>query len=129
MTCDVAHDRRKRTVRLGISRHRLVSHGPGGELDPIPRQHVCGHQLREARQRPASQLARRTGSEERLGESVRRAHVIIREPGHDLTSHDTPAIRNRRSADRASGAVGTPSDRCVAKLHELPGLPALVASR
>jgi hypothetical protein len=54
MTRHVAHDRRKRTGRLDIRGKRLVPHDPGGELDPIPHQHICGHELREARQRPAS---------------------------------------------------------------------------
>ena len=69
-----------------------MSHHAGGELDAIPHQHIRGHELREARQRPASQLGHRTGSKQRPGEPARRAHVGVREPGHDLTSHDTPAL-------------------------------------
>ena len=90
MTRRVAHDRRERTGRLGLGRDRLVSHGAGRELDAIPHQHVCGHELREPRQRPAAQLGHRTGLGERPGEPVRRAHVGVGEPGHGLTRHDTP---------------------------------------
>ena len=90
MTRHVADDRRERTGRLGVGRDHLVPHDAGGELDAIPHQHVSGHELREPRQRPAAQLAHRTGAEQRSGEPVRRAHIGIREPGHDLTDHDTP---------------------------------------
>ncbi len=62
----------------------------GRELDTVSHQHVCGHELRKARQRPAPQLGHRTSFQQRPTEPVRRAHVDVREPRHDLTSHDTP---------------------------------------
>jgi hypothetical protein len=43
MTRQVAHDRRERTGRLGLSRDRLVSHDAGGELHAIPHQHIRWH--------------------------------------------------------------------------------------
>ena len=45
MTHRVAHDCLEGSGRLGLGGDRLVADGAGGELDAVPRQHVCGDEL------------------------------------------------------------------------------------
>ena len=91
VTRRVAHDCRERAGRLGLGGDRLVADSAGGELDAIPRQHVCRDELREPLQRPAAQLGHRPGFDERPGEPVRGTHVWVGEPGHRrATDDDTP---------------------------------------
>ena len=81
--------------------HRAAPHRQGSprcRTTPVAssmRSHIntsAGTKLSEARQRPASQLRHRRGSKQCSREPARRAHFGVREPGHDLISHDTPAI-------------------------------------
>jgi hypothetical protein len=85
VTRRVAHDRRKRSRRLGLRGDHLMLHRARGQLDTVPRHHVSGDQLRESQQRPAAQLRRRPGLQERPGEPVRGAHICVGEPGHGVT--------------------------------------------
>ena len=74
MTHRVAHNRLEGAGRLGLGRDRLVTDGAGGELDAVPRQHICGDELGEFLQRPASQLGHRSGVGDRPGGPVHRTH-------------------------------------------------------
>ena len=53
MTPRVAHDCLEGAGRLGLGGDRLVADSAGGELDAVPRQHVCGDEFGESLQRPA----------------------------------------------------------------------------
>ena len=75
MTPRVAHDCLEGAGRLSPGRDRLVADGAAGELDTVPRQHVCGDELGEALQRPAAQLGHRPGFDKRPSEPVHGSHV------------------------------------------------------
>ena len=75
MTHRVAHDCLEGAGRLGLGGDRLVADSAGGELDAVPRQHVCGDELGESLQRPAAQLGRRPGFAKHPGEPVHGTHV------------------------------------------------------
>ena len=74
MSHGVAHNCLEGAGRLGRGRDRLVVDGAGGEIDAVPRQHICGDEPSEFLQRPASQLGHRRSVRNRPGEPVHRTH-------------------------------------------------------
>jgi hypothetical protein len=87
----VNHDCLEGAGRLGLEGDRLVPDGAGGELDAVPRQHVCRDEFAQPLQRPTAQLRDRPRLDERPGEPVRRTHILVGEPGHgEATCDDTP---------------------------------------
>ena len=46
-----------------------------GELDAVPRQHVCGDEFDESLKRPAAQLGLRPGFAKHPGKPVHSIHV------------------------------------------------------
>ena len=75
MTLRVAHDRLEGAGRLGLGGDRLVADSAGGELDAVPRQHVCGDEFGESLQRPGTQLGLRPGFAKHPGKPVHGTHV------------------------------------------------------
>jgi hypothetical protein len=86
---------------LGLGRDRLMSHDAGSELDAIPNHLIRWHKLREARQRPASQLGHRTGSDERPGEPCAAPTSVSASQGVS-----SPVTVHPRSAPPPVGGLG-----------------------
>ena len=71
----LANDRLEGALRLCLGGDHLVPDSAGGELDAVPRQHVCGDKLGESLQRPTAHLGRRPGFAKHPGKPVHGTHV------------------------------------------------------